>query len=101
MCCNTFPFDICNMFVLFRRQDGESAPKGSLSPLLLGGYGWILVWFPGSGRGPIGIHPANPLISGSFLAIFVCWRAKRGTSLATGPDFWEATPREATLELQR
>ena len=40
--------------------------------------------------GPIGVHPANPLISGSFLAIFVCWRAKRGTSLATGPDFWEA-----------
>ena len=91
MCCNTFPFDICNMFVLFRRQDGESAPKGSLSPLLLGGCGWISGWLPGSGRGPIGIHPANPLISGSFLAIFVCWRAKRGASLATGLDFWEAT----------
>lgn len=31
MCCNTFPFDICNRSMLFRRQDGESAPKGSLS----------------------------------------------------------------------
>ncbi len=43
-------------------------------------------------RGPAGVHPPTPLISGSFLAIFVCWRAKRGTSLATGPVFWEATP---------
>ena len=39
----------------------------------------------GSGRGP------PEAVSGSFLAIFVCWRAKRGTSPATGPDFWEAT----------
>ena len=46
--------------------------------------------FRGPAKGPIGVHPANPLISGSFLAIFVCWRAKRGTSLATGPVFWEA-----------
>ena len=22
-CCNTFPFDICNMFGLYRRQDGR------------------------------------------------------------------------------
>jgi hypothetical protein len=65
MCCNTFPFDICNMFVLFRRQDGESASKGLLSPLLLGGCGWISGWLPGSGKGPNRAHTANPLISGS------------------------------------
>jgi hypothetical protein len=33
MCCNTFPFDICNRSMLFRRQDGESALESSLSPL--------------------------------------------------------------------
>jgi hypothetical protein len=33
MCCNTFSFDICNRSMLFRRQDGESALEGSLSPL--------------------------------------------------------------------
>ena len=33
MCCNTFSFDICNMIVLFQRQDGESALESSLSPL--------------------------------------------------------------------
>jgi hypothetical protein len=29
------------------------------------------------------------------VSTFVCWRAKRGTSLATGPDFWEATRKPA------
>ena len=33
ICCNTFSFDICNMIMLFRRQDGESALESSLSPL--------------------------------------------------------------------
>lgn len=36
MCCNTFPLDIRNMIVLFRRQDGESALENSLSPLRWG-----------------------------------------------------------------
>ena len=46
-------------------------------------------WTPVSSEGPAGVQPTA--VSGSFLGVFVCWRAKRGTSPATGPDFWEAT----------
>jgi hypothetical protein len=35
---------------------------------------------------------AKPLFSGSFSGRSLCWRAKRGISLASGPIFWEATP---------
>ena len=49
--------------------------------------------FSGSSGEQTGLNEnPNPLFSGSFRAENVCWGAKRGTSLATGPDFWEATP---------
>ena len=57
--------------------------------------GWMPWWTPesepGSSRSQMTTRSAKPLFSGSFRAENVCWRAKRGTSLATGPDFWEAT----------
>src|SRR5690606_35804109 len=63
---------------------GECAGKLAL-PFALTGATWTPVY----SEGPAGVQPTA--VSGSFLAIFVCWRAKRGTSPATGPDFWEAT----------
>ena len=36
--------------------------------------------------------PLLPDEFGSFPAPIVCGRARRGTSLATGLDFWESTP---------
>jgi hypothetical protein len=63
---------------------GECAGKLALPFALTGA-----TWTPVSSEGPAGVQPTA--VSGSFLAIFVCWRAKRGTSPATGPDFWEAT----------
>lgn len=55
-----------------------------------GEMGLIPRWIPPAGfQSPVGVQPRR--VGGSFRAKFVCWRAKRGTSLATGPDFWEAT----------
>jgi len=59
---------------------------------------WPRCWLPGANEEPAGIHPADPLISGYFLAIFVSWRAQRGTSLAIGRDFWAATRKPAVPE---
>src|SRR5690606_41545692 len=77
---------------------GECAGKLALPFALTG-----LFWTPVSSEGPAGVHPTA--VSGSFLATFVCWRAKRGTSPATGTDFWLATrnpeppaPRAITTE---
>lgn len=78
---------------------GECAGKLALPFALTGAF-----WTPVSSESPAGVHPEA--VSGSFLGVFVCWRAKRGTSPATGPDFWEATrkpepvtPRANTNEL--
>ena len=85
MCCNTFSFDICNMIrAIPKARWGECAGKLALPFALTGAF-----WTPVSSEGPAGVQPEA--VSGSFLAIFVCWRAKRGTSPATGPDFWEAS----------
>ena len=63
---------------------GECAGKLALPFALTGAF-----WTPVSSEGPAGVQPTA--VSGSFLAIFVCWRAKRGISLATAAKFWEAT----------
>ena len=63
---------------------GECAGKLALPFALTGAF-----WSPVSSEGPAGVHPEA--VSGSFLGVFVCWRAWREISPATGPDFWEAT----------
>jgi hypothetical protein len=52
MCCNTFPFDICNMIVLSGGQDGESSPEGQLSPSRIIHPAWLPGGCPGSSRSP-------------------------------------------------
>ncbi len=60
MCCNTFPFDICNMIVLSEGQDGESSLEGQLSPSRIN-----IIHSACPSRWMLGVQPESGAASGS------------------------------------
>ena len=75
-----------------RSQDGSKDERQAVD----GVRGWRRFFGASDDRTELSENP-NPLFSGSFPAENVCWRAKRGTSPASGPVFWEATRKPEPL----